>query len=200
VLAITIQENRSSRFSSLIVDWDGERILPNYPMEVLRKYDKLRVGKFNVAYASRLALQSLAEPSNLSLCSDKPFCCGEIIPYMPRRLSADPMFNAFLRAKGHYPHVVYEVKEQVDNGPLLSTKYYTLINDRLSEIEDQRFTQKMHAFKITSVPSTTASGPSTSIHRESNEALSQAGYNYQHMRLNPFTKCDAALLDDFFPA
>ncbi|KAJ1619948.1 hypothetical protein T492DRAFT_889546 [Pavlovales sp. CCMP2436] len=192
-------KNRTSRFSSLIVDWDGDRLLPNFPAEMLDKYEKLRVGDFNVAYSEGLSLpDSYSESNDATIFSqqqgsDKPFCCEEIVPFKPRHLDTEALFSDFLRGTGNHPNVVYEVKEQVDNGPLLSTKYYKLCNDNIGEIEGSNFKQKMHAFKnFKCAQHNRFYG--VDLYREGNDA----GSNFHHMRVNPFTKCDGELLDEFF--
>ena len=44
VLAITIQRNRATEFSALIVDFENSKLLPNYPIEMLNDYKELAVG------------------------------------------------------------------------------------------------------------------------------------------------------------
>ncbi|KAJ1631967.1 hypothetical protein T492DRAFT_1143712 [Pavlovales sp. CCMP2436] len=142
----------------------------------------LRVGDFNVAYSDGLCLPAgYLSKSNYVIFGggQQPFCCD--VPFKPRRLDADATFFDFMRGTGNHPNVVYEVKEQVDQGPLLSTKYYKLCNDNIEEIEDKNFAQKFHAFKNFKCAQHNRFY-SVDLYREGNDA----GSNFHHMRLNPF--------------
>ena len=85
ILVITIQRNRCTDFCSLILDFDREKLYPNYPIELCTSYKETKKGSFNVCYkdncqfAPRLDAEAPAIQD-----SGETFCCGSLIPYMAR--------------------------------------------------------------------------------------------------------------------
>ncbi len=197
VLAITIQKNRTTDYSSLIVDFENAQLLPNYPIEIMDDYKEKVFGDFLVCYKEGLKVIESNNNNNNNLSgmekeTDKsiPFCCERITQYKPTRIDGEEIFQNFLSGKGHHPNIIYEVKKQINNGPLLWTKYFTLIHDRREEVKG-KYTQKKHAFKNYRCLS---HGYFFGI-----DLYQQGlGSNYHHMRLNPFQKINEELLKQFF--
>lgn len=194
VLAITIQRNRTTEFSSLIVDFEAELLLPIYPVEKLSDYKEKACGEFLVCYRDDLTLLNLNVPPLLEDSSKGPYCCDGIYPYKGIRTASDELFEALLRGSGHHPNVVFEVKRQVNRGPLISTRYFKLEQSGVTETQGGSLLNKKHVFKnykcdrhnlffLVDLYMTENSG---------------TGYNYHHMRLNPCTKVNEALLFAFF--
>lgn len=195
VLAITIQRNRTTEFSSLIVNWDAMCILPNYPIEFLTDYKELKVasGTFLLCFKENLDASVFKDSSvTLRPANAPPFCCSEIKPYRPRRLDKDKYFDDFVKSHGTHDDVVYQVKEQIDNGSLLSTRYFKLQNGRRELILGAEFHNKVHAFK-NYVCKRCKRFFGVDLYRADNSK----GGNYHHMRLNPFTKLNRELLATF---
>ena len=210
-LIITIQKNRTTSFASLVVDFEAGRIMKHYPIMDI-PYRELRVGNFNVCFADDLQQQTedattctpqqqqprpdLALPKD---AEEKPFCCSSsgLSAHRPRTVTYESAFAGFVAGRGNYPDIVFEVKRQVNNGALLSTKYYQLLHDGYVDVtrtgEDGKFSAKIHSFKnyicarhnlFFAVDLYSArKGPSSE------------GYNYHHMRLNPFTRIVDSVLD-----
>ena len=185
VLAITIQQNRTSHFTSLVVDFPAQVILTHYPNpDALQGYRELQVGQFLVALKEDLPCYEIV-PAEVPVVEEQvvnPFCCDKLQPYKPRRIALEQTFTDFVNARGDYPQVVYEVKKQRDNGALISTTYWQLKQNERKAIQGD-FNQKMHAFKNYRCPNHGLFF-GLDLYKLDNEA----GYNYHHMRLNPFTK------------
>jgi hypothetical protein len=193
VLVITIQRNRTTEFASVVADLSSGTILANYPAEVLTKYDEMRAGDLLVCYKAGLALPDVSTaPTPTSTPTDGPFGFppSELIPFKPRRTAQESAFTNFLTGKGNLPHLVFEVKKQIDNGPLISTKYYTLVADVITELEGP-FVHKVHCFKNYKVGGFFFG---VDLYRVDG----QTGGNYHHMRLNPFTKLNTDILAALF--
>ena len=198
VLVMTIQENRSTEFASVVVHMDEQKVLPNFPADGLSSYTEVRQGSLLVCYKAGLSLPpsfGADAPSLGSIGSaGGPFGCNpsEVLPYKHRPTAHDRAFRDFVQGSGHHPNLIFEVKTQVDNGPLLSTKYYTLANGTRTEVE-ATFTQKVHAYKNYRCPSKNLFF-AVDLYR----ADESTGRNYHHMRLNPFTKMNTRLLQALY--
>lgn len=194
-LAITIQENRTSQYSALIVDFENSKLLPLYPLAELSTYKEKSFGSFLVCYHENLpCLPSMPILSD-DVCDPQffPFCCGEVKEYKPPRSnSMASLFSGFKKHQGHFPNVVFEVKKQNDFGCLIWQKNFQLINNSTQEIQGN-FSQKLHSFMNYKC---LKHGVFFSIDLFS--ATEQKGYNYHHMRLNPFSKINTELLNNFF--
>ena len=92
------------------------------------------------------------------------------------------------------PGFVFEVKTQIDNGPLVSNKYYTLHGSVVTE-QHGKFTQKVHSFKNYKCQEH-GLFYAVDLYKADNSKT----YNYHHMRLNPFTKINEDVLSAFFLA
>ena len=196
VLVITIQENCTTEFTSLVVDMDNEKVLPNFPADALTSYKEIRLGSLLVCYKAGLVLPN-SFSTDASLPQHEaagPFGCApsELTPYKHRSTANDCAFRDFVQGSGHHPNLIFEVKKQVDNGPLLSTKYYQLKDGVVTEVQGP-FTQKVHSFKNYKCASKDLFF-GVDLYR----ADQSAGGNYHHMRLNPFTKLNPEILGSFF--
>ena len=198
VLVLTVQKNRTTEFASVVVDMDSGKLHPNFPAELLTSYEETRAGDLLVCYKAGLSLPAMFTMNTSSIHSspsDGPFGCSpsELSPYKHRRTAHDRAFEGFVSGNGNFPDLVFEVKKQVDNGPLISTKFFKLENDTILEATGP-FTQKVHCFKnYKCVSQNLFFG--VDLYR----ADRSTGGNYHHMRLNPFTKVNADILSSLFP-
>jgi len=193
VLAVTIQRNRTSHFTSLIVDFPAQVILTHYPdPDALQGYRELQVGSFLIALKEDLpAIEITAVVEEEEGVPNSPFCCPNLQPFKPRVIALEKHFTDFLREVGNYPEVVFEVKNQIDGGALLSTTYWQLLQNKRRPIEGE-FSRKMHAFKnYKCLIHNRFFG--LDLYKLSNES----GYNYHHMRMNPFTKVVPEVFEQF---
>jgi hypothetical protein len=195
VLAITMQENRSSNFSSLIIDFESRRILANYPIAApLSVYREITVGNLLVCYSANLDTVGIvdgASSSSSSSSSVSAFCCSRLTPYRPRTTSSDHYFADFFAGRGSHPDVVFEVKEQVDNGPLLSTRYWKLADGSRQQVQGP-FSSKRHVYKNMKC-STHNRFYAIDLYNASNAS----SWNAHHMRIVPFTKVVQSVIDQF---
>lgn len=196
VLALTAQVNRTTEFCSILLDFERGDLLDVYPAEFIAAagYKEMRLGELLVCYADGLPrLQAAPLPSDAerkaAVCERPPFCCAGVEPYKARRLDGEALFTSLLSGRGHHPNVVFEVKRQIDKGPMLTTKHFQVISNAVVEVTGS-FTAKMHAFKNFKCP------------RHSlffGVDLFQAsgaghGSNFHHMRLNPFQHLNDSVL------
>ena len=150
VLIITIHKNygeRTGKFASYIINFDTNSLEDVYPMPMTRQYEELTLRHFYVCYQSNLCsdvytnnIMNIENPN-----PNMPFCCNEIIHYRPRRTNKDYYFESFLKQHGDHPDIIFEVKRQINNGKLLSTKYYSLHDNNI--IEAEKSTVKIHTYK-----------------------------------------------------
>lgn len=195
VLVFTAQKNRSSEFTSVIADFEKGCMLTVYPAEVLAsttyKEMRLTAGSVDVlcCYGDNLPAPpaSYTAPASISAglkdaceSGSEPFCCGCVQLYKNRRLDRDAMFDSLRSRRGHHPNVVFEVKRQVNNGPMLSTKYYQVVNNELLEVHGS-YSQKLHAFK-----NFKCSKHDLFFGVDLYQSRNTSSYNTHHMRLNPF--------------
>ena len=86
-------------------------------------------------------------------------------------------------------NLIFEVQKQVNNGPLISTKYFRLSNGQRQEIEGS-FSNKVHSFKNFKCNSHNLFY-GINLYRET------PGRNPHQMRLNPFGHRNDSLLREF---
>ena len=206
VLAITIQRSRTGEFCSVIIDMDTGIVADMYPADDLSDYKEGRVGAgaelFLYCYHANLdpskVLHKVPTQTRTSASqfqtTGSPFCCSSLELYKPGHTSHDDKFSAFVHQRGSVRGMVFEVKAQVNNGPLVSTKYYSLDNGVVSEHEG-KFNQKVHAFKNYKCQAHDLFF-AVDLYKADNSKTS----NYHHMRLNPFTKVNPGVLSAFFKA
>ena len=174
----TFQRNYSTTFASIVIDWNAENIMPNYPAEFLDSYDEKNIGDINVCY--KTGLQPIEKEDGPY--RDKLFpCCDGMTPFKARQLNNERYFTAFKDGSGHYPAIVYEVKRQIDKGSLLDTRHYQMINGVRTEVSGN-FTQKIHSFK-----NYTCASCNLFFGIDLYRATVSEGHNAHHMRLNPYT-------------
>jgi hypothetical protein len=193
ILAITIQRNFTTEFSSLIIDLDKAELLQHYPTEITSYEEKL-IGQFIICFKSELTMPTApARAKDIPEDSECfPFCCSLVAEYRPRRLEVERIFTDFFAGTGHQSTIVYEVKKQVDSGPLIWTKYFRLLNGRREEVTG-KFMNKKHAFKNYKC---LKHGLFFAVDLYLSQDI--PGANSHHMRVNTFTKVNQEVLSSFF--
>ena len=196
VVAITIQRNYTSQFASFIVNFatDNPTLASHYPAEFTTVYTEGRVGPFLYAYQEKLdatILPACVDHDAARPFGSTPFCCHRIAPYRNRRTSMDREHRSFLASEGSTPRLVYSVKEQVDHGPMISTRHFTLTDGVIDEVRGT-FTEKQHAYK---------NYKCTTHNRffglDLFTADGSVSHNSHHMRVNAFTHPNEKVLRDF---
>ena len=115
-------------FASIIIDSEKQRIIPNYPLENMSSYNELALPN-NTLVCYQTNLPPMAK--SLHSGDDKPFqfpCCNNIQPYRTRRLDKEQYFTNFKNSTDSHDNAVFEVKRQINNGPLIDTTYHQIIN------------------------------------------------------------------------
>ncbi|EGG21263.1 hypothetical protein DFA_01142 [Cavenderia fasciculata] len=191
ILAITIQLNRSTKCTSFIIDFDNEKLLKAYTLENDGKTVDKYAGSFSISYHANLPRLDESAPAQVDAPGSAPFCCHNLVPFKPTRTARDSVFADLLSGQGNHPDIVYEVKAQVDNGPMISTRYFKVLSSKIKEIDRDNNTNKIHSFKNYKCPTHNRFyGIDLYSTRE--------GSNYHHMRASPFEKRDMEVLDSFF--
>lgn len=201
-VAITIQRNRTTEYATVIVDMRRNVIVDLYPAELLSSYKETAVGPFLVCYNADLSVDPIADFKEFVaekpiIEVEHPFCCesSKLVAYKPRRLDKEKFFTDFMSGSGSYPDIIFQVIKQINNGPIQSTTYWQLIDNKIVPWTGEKPEQKLHAFKnyichkcnfFYSIDIFSTSGG--------------MGYNFHHMRLVPYTKLNVPLLTEFFKA
>ena len=102
--------------------------------------------------------------------------------YRNRRLDKERYFIDFHQGRGTYNDTIFEVKKQINNGALIDTKCFKLINNSRVEVDNNECINKIHSFK-NYVCDKCNLFFSIDLYSSSGDV-----YNHHHMRLNPFTK------------
>lgn len=192
VLAITIQKNRTTEYTSLIVNFENGSLLTHYPVDALVKYKEIQIGDFLVCYQDNLPIVEFSKSGQTFIETNSyPFCCKNIFPYKPRHLDKEQVFQDLLERKGTNGYI-YEIKTQVDGGEMLWTKYFKLQDGKVNEVQGP-FSQKVHAFKNYKCPEHKWFF-GIDLYSETKQ------HNFHHMRLNPFQQINISVLQDFFTA
>jgi hypothetical protein len=206
VVALTIHKNYSSEFSSVIVNLKSGALLEVYPdKDACSTYKEGRIGAYLFCYNDQLPIRTdenelilglskvhLDDAQCTTVGDADVFCCSRIQPYKARHLQLESTFTDLIRRSGHHPDIVYEVVKQIDNGPIVSTNYYQLEDNRIHPVSGP-FTQKIHAFKNYKC-TTHGFFYAVDLYRVS----FTAGGNVHHMRLNPRSKIHLPFLRQFF--
>ncbi|KAL0206498.1 hypothetical protein P9112_001805 [Eukaryota sp. TZLM1-RC] len=184
-LALTVQKSKTALFGSVIVDFETNEIHEFYPVpDSLSTYKEKMMPGFSVCYNDTISPSSLnIEAVDHSKYPSTFPCCSRMQPKNPRRFERDSTFTDLLGRRGHHPNVIFEVKAQVDNGPMLHTKYFSLKHGQLNEV-DFTPSRKLHSFRNYKC---LVHNMYFAVDLYSSES-SGSGYNYHHMRLNPFTR------------
>lgn len=192
-LAITVQKNLTTAYVSAIIDVKHRCILPHYPVpDKLTQYTEKRLGPFIVVFNNDLPPTSSTQPTSNAVVDDNPFCCAAVKVDRDRRLDREQLFVDFVAARGSHPGVVFEVKRQINNGPLLSTKYFQLVDNQVTHLDAaNKYEQKLHAFKNYKC---TVHNLYFAVDLFSASAGNRVGSNRHHMRLNPFSKISPTVL------
>jgi hypothetical protein len=205
VLMCVIQRNRSTDFSSLVINFNTSKIEQGY----LKPYERnttiqVEGGKWLFTYSDNLAdlsarniaLGGSGEISVPECDRAQMFCCDKMVPYMPRTLELEGLFTDFVSGKGHHPNLVYRVENKPDMANKTETwtwvKHFQMINGHRVPIEGE-FKQKKHAFKNFKCP----------VHLrfltiDLYDAKNTVGANFHHMRPIPYTQINRNVLDEFF--
>lgn len=124
IVVLTVQKNWTTDFFSVVVDFDTKTIIPLFGAEISSGYKEMKFGDFNIEYQTDLlssgAENKSVDPSKhlVNLGTSSPFCCQSIQPYKNRYLDQESHFQNFMKGNGS-SNYVFEVKRQVNNGPLL---------------------------------------------------------------------------------
>ncbi|KAI1714667.1 hypothetical protein Ddc_11388 [Ditylenchus destructor] len=183
---------------TLVANFDEGDVIPNYPIPQ-DEYREMSIPKglpmsqceWLIAYKEALPVPEFNrnEPNKVF---NKPFCCSGIVPYRPRIISMEAAFRDFVNGTGNHPNIVFEVKCQISSGPLLYTDYFQLTDNKVEQVIG-KFTNKKHTFKNYQCP-THNLFYGVDVYNKGNDV----GRNHHHMRLNPFTKINAELMEEFF--
>ena len=146
ILAITIQKNRTGNVDTMVIDCGNRKLLELYPNPMDTNLEEKMYEDFIITWKYLPTIGEMrAEPSAVS--SDEAFCCKNFVPYKPIRTEKDQIFNQFVEKTGTLKDFIFKVAEQVDNGPLISTKYFKLFDSQYQEIKDTSDLKKIHSFK-----------------------------------------------------
>ena len=201
VLAFVAHRNWETNAVHIVVDFKSApaRVVDVYPGVFGRAPKEGSVGSFLFGYHDGLDASVLSPKADavgpVAAAEPKgPFCCGSLSAYRPNCTAHDIKFSSFLSQVGTEEEVVFCVKSQVDFGPLLGTKYWSL-KDSIAKEESGTFTQKLHAFKNYKC-ATHKMFFAVDLYKASDEA----GGNIHHMRPSAFTSRNDALLHEFLTA
>ncbi|EFA82393.1 hypothetical protein PPL_04818 [Heterostelium album PN500] len=110
LLVLTIQHNWTTSFSSLIVDFNSNELLPNYPAEILTNYNEKRFGDLLICYKSDLPRPVYSDIPVVSTPENLPFCCPDkLTPNKQIRIEKEIAFSDFLKSSGTYPNYIFEI-------------------------------------------------------------------------------------------
>lgn len=129
ILLLTVMRNRATDFYSVIADLDTGETYPLYPAPLEGGHHDYKIGDLYVCYRPGLDKTPLSEMSSGRIesrhCTENPqspaFCCSAVYVYRSCPTNRDAMFADFLKGTGHHPNVIYGVRRQVNQGPLIST-------------------------------------------------------------------------------
>jgi hypothetical protein len=201
-IAITIQRNRTGDHAALIVDFENETMHTHYPVAFSNSSAAYKEGRvdedeeFLYCYHAGLDATPLRTTADAAVDevepgSQFPFCCNAIVPYRPRRTVVDSTFAAFVQSKGTVDGLRFEVKRQVNNGRLLSTKMFELRNG-VQQIAPETSVTKVHSFK----------NYKCNVHNRffgvDLYKVAAATYNRHHLRCLSFSRRDTSLEEAFF--
>lgn len=200
-LIATVQRNRTGDCFSRIIDFDHGVFQPVYPVDDMNSaYTQRRFGELLVCYRGGLSsapLESLKAILPIhETNTHPPFCCSQVKSFKPCVTSFDAVFSNLLAGnQGHHPNVILEVIRQVNNGPKISTTYWTLKNNSLEELppfSEQQF-QKKGVFKNYTCST-------HDLFFGVNLLALGAVQNKHHMRLYNFARDNPKLLKEFHEA
>jgi hypothetical protein len=194
ICAYSIQENRNTFSCSIIIDWTNNIILTHYPSVFVGEYEEKQYKKLLICYKINL-------PRVLSNNNDyeyKPIkndceirktigitfpCCEQMVEYRNIKTAYDEQFYDFKlqSPNANYEKFIFEVKRQINNGPLLDKAQYALKNGT-RYIMNGVHKQKKHAYKnYICTKCNLFFGVDLCLSSNENE------YNHYHLRLNPYT-------------
>ena len=196
ILAITIHKARgeiTSQFCTYIVDFKRNKVLSHYPHDVGGAYKEKIVGPFYCVYKSDLEYCVIDEDEE-SAFKDTGyiFCCDALTPYRECITQRDSLFSDFKALRGNHPKYAFEVKRQINNGRMLSTKFFSIEHDAVAEVSDKGL-RKCHSFK-NYICQTHNLFFGVDLYEKTGLVEMSSKH---HMRLNTFTKQNERLLDEF---
>lgn len=208
ISAYTIHINKSTEICSLIIDWNTNKILTNYPIKFVGKYKELKLNnnKLLVCYKTNLPkpedidnnyyeyehhIHNVINNTNNNTYQKRDIlntfpCCDYLSNYGRRTITDhEEKFNDFKmnNSRANYEGWIFEVKEQINNGSILNTTFCQLINGERVVISNNTPMQKIHSYKNYKC---TKCNLFFSI--DLYKKTSNVEYNKHHMRLNPTTK------------
>ena len=93
----TFQKNRSTTYSSVIIDFANDSILPNYPLEQLNDYKEIKLPNgVLLCYKTELPPIEFARSGEKEYASSFP-CCSNMISYRNRRIINNKNSMIFLK-------------------------------------------------------------------------------------------------------
>jgi hypothetical protein len=203
-IAFTMSRNRTGEYASLIANMEDGTLHELYPKPFNRMFKEGPVSEdqeFLYCYQCDLDPNPLREMKTASVDTNNAcepneldaFCCSNLEPYRPRRTQNDAIFDQFVRGHGTLkdPTMLFEVKRQVDNGPLISTELFQLENGIRLRVKPTSSLQKVHSFK----------NYKCRVHnRFFGVDLCRSGtvHNQHHVRCVAFSKRNAELESAFF--
>ncbi|EGG16879.1 hypothetical protein DFA_07859 [Cavenderia fasciculata] len=188
ILAITIQENKSNDFLSLVIDFQQNKILPQIPIDLLLQDNNKEksFGNYRCFYNDDLEL------------SNGFLCCSNLMAVEPKISSSDAhkdrCFVDFINCRGNHPDLIFEVKKVQDTGAqsVITTTNHQILNNKLVKVDSRSSTLKMITFRNFKCSS-------HKIYYGIDVYQSQrSGATSPQIRLSPFTTRNDSLMSSFF--
>ena len=125
VLVLTVQKNWTTQFFSVCVDFDKKDVLKLYGSELQSMHKEMKYQGFNIEYATGLPPTGASDKETdfgkhcVNMGTSNPFCCCNLMSYKNRYLDQESAFHSFMDGTGDSGNYVFEVRRQVNNGPIL---------------------------------------------------------------------------------
>merc|ERR1711935_755222 len=115
-------------FTSVVVNVDKQILMAKYPKEIQGKAIEMKLDneKYIVSYFQKPQIRAEMMEAAVKSGEDQPFCCNLVRPYKNIQTDKEAIFKQFMEKRGTVQDRLFEVKRQINFGPLLSTKYFML--------------------------------------------------------------------------
>jgi len=151
VCVVTVQQNRGSLYGSFVIDMRGPTpvLKQSYPKELPSSQHKY-TSNFSVSVVTDLdpsVIDRASEEADETVASSDLWCCdpSNWTKKSTKRTSRDTIFEDFRHSRNSHPNIVFKVRKQINYGPDVWTKHFTLNDGKITETESA--THKIHAFK-----------------------------------------------------